>query len=224
MSELYDRYQAWLATRTDPPAEVIKGLHGPDTDRVRLDAEGLAANNWPVAFPPDIAVQKGDRLAFGGYDEDRAIYDGPVFTPQAGGEARTIHLGLDIFAAPETAVYAPLDGRIHSFQDNANPKDYGPTLILEHAVGELVFYTLYGHLSRDSLDGLHTGKTFKAGDRIAALGGVQVNGGWTPHLHFQVILDMMERKGDYPGVFKLSERADWKRICPDPGPLLGLTS
>ena len=221
MNDVYDRYHDWLATRTGRPAEVIASLHGPDRDRVRLDAEGLAANNWPANFPADLAVQRGDRLAWGGYDEDRAIYDSPVFVPEAG-EARTIHLGIDIFAAAETEVFAPLAGRVHSFQDNANVKDYGPTILLEHGFDGLTFWTLYGHLSRNSLDGLSVGQRFEAGDRIAWLGAAEVNGGWTPHLHFQVILDIMDKSGDYPGVFKRSERDEWKRICPDPAGLLGL--
>lgn len=219
MTDLHDRYNAWLAARTQAPAELIHGLNGPACDLVTLDAKGLADRDWPADFPPDLAVVAPGRLAYGGYAEDRAIYDTPNFA--AGEEPRTIHLGVDIFAAAGTPVFAPLDGRIHSFQDNANPKDYGPTIILEHDVGALVFYTLYGHLSRESLVSLDIGKPFAAGNRLAALGEAGVNGGWPPHLHFQVILDLMDQSGDFPGVCRASERARWLRICPDPGPLLG---
>ncbi|MBW8882382.1 MAG: peptidoglycan DD-metalloendopeptidase family protein [Asticcacaulis sp.] len=218
----YERYHAWLANAA-PCAEVIKGLHGPACDLVRLDADGLAASGWPAVFPDDLPVHAPGRIAYGGYDEDRAIYDTPIFV--ANGEPRTIHLGVDIFAPAGTEVFAPLDATVHSFQDNANAKDYGPTILLEHAPADgLVFYTLYGHLSRGSLDGLQPGRPFKAGDRIARLGDAKVNGGWPPHLHFQVVLDLKGRSGDYPGVFRRSERAEWKRICPDPGPLLGKTA
>ena len=71
---------------------------------------------------------------------------------------------------------------------------------------------------------LQAGRAFKAGDRLAWMGDAAVNGGWPPHLHFQVILDLKGWSGAYPGVFKRSERNDWKRICPDPGPLLGKTA
>lgn len=219
MTNLFDRYQTWLAARTDAPAEIMTGLHSGAVDLVRLDSAGLIANNWPATIPADLQIHAPGRLAYGGYDEDRAIYDAPIFTLEPGSEPRTVHLGVDIFAPAGTPVFAPLTGRVHSFQDNANPKDYGPTLILEHDVGTLVFYTLYGHLARDNW---HKNQFFNAGDTMAALGDATVNGGWPPHLHFQVILDLNGASGDFPGVFRRSQAAHWKQICPDPGPLLGV--
>ena len=211
----HDAFAAWLATRPQPAREIIAGLHAGFTP-LRLDAEHLP-DNWQ-----DLP---GDRLYVGGYDEDRAIYDGPVFAAADGEEARTLHLGIDLFAAAGTPVLAPLDGRVHGFQDNANPKDYGPTIILEHSVTiDLTFYTLYGHLSRESLHGLHVGQAVTAGQALATLGAAEVNGGWPPHLHFQVILDMAGATGDFPGVFRKSQRAHWTLVCPDPAPLLGIPS
>lgn len=213
-------FQTWLE-KASPCAPVMDGLD--DYDLIALDAAGLAARGWDNALPGMRQVQKGERLAVGGYDEERAIYSGPVFA--ATGEPRSIHLGLDIFAAQGTPVYAPMDGVVHSFQDNANPKDYGPTIILAHAVtSELTFYTLYGHLSRDSLAGLEIGQAFSAGQVLGWLGASEVNGDWPPHLHVQLILDMMGKRGDFPGVFKKSEREQWKLICPDPRPWLGLST
>ncbi len=188
---------------------------------IRLDAEGLAAEGWGADIPEGWAVVPGEPLRIGGYDEDRGIYDSAVFAGD-GGERRTVHLGIDVFAPAGTAIFAPLGGRVHSFQDNNHIKDYGPTLILEHAPEPgLTFWTLYGHLSRESLNGLHPGKTFAAGETIACLGDFGVNGGWSPHLHFQLILDLGGRSGDFPGVFKRSEREAWKQVCPDPRPFLG---
>ena len=157
----------------------------------------------------------------GGYGEDRSVYTQALFTPQ-GEEPRTVHLGLDIFAAAGAEVYTPLPGRVHSSQINDNPGDYGPTIILEHAIKGGAFYTLYGHLSRESLKGLKPGAAFMAGERIASLGTRNENGGWPPHLHFQIILDLKGKRGDYPGVCKRSEREHWLSVCPDPRPLLGL--
>ena len=215
----YDLYSDWLKT-TAPRAEIMRGLHT-RFDPIRLDAEGARQLGLSDGLPGDTVLTKG--LLVGGYDEERAIYSGPVFAAPDGAEARTIHLGIDIFEAAGTPVFAPLNGRVHSFQDNANPKDYGPTIILEHAVtSQLTFYSLYGHLSRDSLDGLIVGKPVAAGEEVARLGEAAVNGDWPPHLHFQLILDMQDKRGDYPGVFKKSEREQWKRICPDPAPLLGI--
>jgi len=215
----YDLYTDWLKTAA-PRAEVMRGLHA-GYEPIRLDAAGVRQLGLENGLPGDAVLAKG--LLAGGYDEERAIYSGPVFAAPDGAELRTIHLGIDIFEAAGTPVFAPLAGVVHSFQDNANPKDYGPTIVLAHPVtSRLTFYTLYGHLSRDSLDGLTIGKGLAAGEAVARLGEAAVNGDWPPHLHFQVILDMQGRRGDYPGVFKKSEREQWKRICPDPAPLLGI--
>lgn len=211
-------YQDWLKA-APPRAAVTDGLD--DYDRIALDAAGMAALGRDD-LPGGIVVQRDGRLALGGYDEDRAIYATAAFA--GGDEPRTIHLGLDIFAAEGAPVYAPLDGIVHSFQDNAAPQDYGPTILLAHEVtSELTFYTLYGHLSRDSLEGLEVGQAFSAGQTLGWLGGPEVNGDWPPHLHIQLILDLMGRAGDFPGVFKKSERETWKRNCPDPRPFLGLS-
>ena len=207
----HDRFAAWLSA-APRSAEVIRGLHG-RVGLLRLDADGKAEEGWD-----DLPA---GTLRAGGYDEDRAIYSGEAFT--AGDEPRTIHLGLDIAAPAGTPVFAPLAGVVHSFQDNAAPFDYGPTIILEHNVASgVTFHTLYGHLSRESLEGLRAGRIFSAGQEIATLGTAEVNGNWPPHLHFQVVLDIAERKGDFPGVFRKSQRDYWKRVCPDPRSLLGI--
>jgi len=207
----HDRFVAWLAT-APRGAEVIRGIHG-RVGLLRLDADGKADQGWDN-LPPG-------GLRAGGYDEDRAIYTAPAFA--GGDEPRTVHLAIDIAAPAGTDVFAPLAGMVHSVQDNAAALDYGPTLILEHTVAsDLTFHTLYGHLSRESLDAVRPGRIFSAGQRTATLGTAEVNGGWPPHLHFQVILDIGEWHGDFPGVFRRSERDHWRLVCPDPGPLLGL--
>jgi hypothetical protein len=48
----------------------------------------------------------------------------------------------------------------------------------------------------------------------------QENGQWPPHLHFQVIIDMEFKKGDYPGVCKLNEKEKYLRNCPNPDLIL----
>jgi len=115
------------------------------------------------------------------------------------------------------------DRSIYTQTLNEAEGDYGPTIILEHTpVPGLTFHTLYGHLSRDSLKGLKPGAAFMAGEKIGDLGTKRENGGWPPHLHFQIILEIGSAKGDYPGVCKRSEAERWLSICPDPAPLLGL--
>ena len=96
-------------------------------------------------------------------------------------------------------------------------------IILEHATGDGVpFFTLYGHLSVDSLTGLRAGRRIAKGERIASLGTPDVNGGWTPHLHFQVMTDLLDLGTDFPGVARPSQREVWLSFCPDPSRLLGI--
>ncbi|MEQ9316990.1 MAG: peptidoglycan DD-metalloendopeptidase family protein [Henriciella sp.] len=211
-------YESWLSERTERPAEVVSGLSG--ALPLPLDADGLKRRGWrdlPLHWVPEPGI-----IYAGGYGEDRAIYDTPIFNPP-GSEPRTLHLGLDVFALPGTRVHAPLDGRVHSFQRNDNEKDYGPTIMLEHDVAPgLTLYTLYGHLSVDSIDGLEPGKPVAKGDEIARLGANDVNGGWAPHLHFQILLDIGDKRGDFPGVCRKSEQESWLQLCPDPSHFLGL--
>ena len=219
ISDLLAHYQSWLVKTAPDRPEILKGIRS-GAQSLPLDAAGLRARGWSD-LPIDFIPAEGEIL-IGGYLEDRSIYDSPVFA-SAGEEPRTLHLGLDIFAQPETSVFAPLEGEVHSFQVNNGQLDYGPTLILQHEPEDgLVFWTLYGHLSEDSLLGLEEGDPIAAGEKIAELGASDVNGGWSPHLHFQIMLDLQGRRGDFPGVCKVSEREVWSAICPDPADLLGL--
>jgi murein DD-endopeptidase MepM/ murein hydrolase activator NlpD len=199
-------FQRWVAAN-NPRVEVIAGLHSRKVLPGKIDG-------------PD--VKPGEPLRAGGWGEDRGVYSQVLFAPE-GVEPRTVHLGLDVFALAGADVFTPLNARVHSCRINEAEGDYGPTIILEHAPAPgMKFHTLYGHLSRDSLKGLKPGAAFMAGERIGELGTRRENGGWTPHLHFQIILEIGDWKGDYPGVCKKSEQDRWLAICPDPAPLLGL--
>jgi 4-aminobutyrate aminotransferase-like enzyme/Ser/Thr protein kinase RdoA (MazF antagonist) len=165
-------------------------------------------------------------VGIGRYNEARQIYTSPLFRSEGetGPEWRTIHLGIDLFVAAGTPIFAPLDGKIHSFRHNTAQLDYGPTIIIEHEVAaeKISFFTLYGHLSQDSLEGLREGQPVKKGEQIARVGNFPGNGGWPPHLHFQVISDMLGRSGEFPGVALPSQRELWLSICPDPNLILGI--
>ena len=173
----------------------------------------------------NIRVNKG-QVAFGGYMETRDIYQrSSYFNQQANAsDERNIHLGIDIWIDAGTNVLAVLDSEVHSYNNNLNHGDYGPTIILKHQFDQLTFYTLYGHLSIDSLTSLKLGMKFKQGDKIAELGDASVNGDYPPHLHFQVILDVEKYQGDYPGVSSLNTLDYYKINCPDPNLLLGIKS
>ncbi len=167
----------------------------------------------------------GAPVGIGRYDEPRLLYTSSFF---AGGgspleERRTIHIGLDLFAEAGTPVYAPLDGTVHAFADNRAPLDYGPLIILRHETDDgTEFFTLYGHLSRESLVGLEIGARIARGDRIATMGTPEVNVGWTPHLHLQLIADLLGLGTEYPGVARASQRAVWQSLSPDPNLIVGI--
>ena len=166
-------------------------------------------------------------IGIGGYGEVRPFYSTDEFKEMGnmGWQYRSNHLGTDIWTNAGTPVFAPLDARVHSFQDNKSKGNYGPTIILEHQVSkELTFYTLYGHLSRASLNKWKPGDVINGGDHIADVGSPDENGGWSPHIHFQVILDIMNWNGDFPGVSFPEESATWMSICPDPHQVSGIKS
>ena len=166
---------------------------------------------------------KGARYAIGGYDEHRALYKrSSVFTTNDD-EDRRLHLGIDIWGKPHTAVMAPLDGMVHSFAFNNAFGDYGATIILTHQLEGQTFYTLYGHLSLNSLKNLTEGERIEKGDKFAEFGIPMENGHWPPHLHFQVIADLQGFKGDFPGVCKYSEREKFLANSPNPDLILQMT-
>lgn len=159
------------------------------------------------------------RYGIGGYMEHRTIY---AFSSHfdTDDEPRRLHLGVDIWSGAGTPVYAPLDGMVHSYQDNNTIGDYGPTIILQHNLDGLTLYSLYGHLSRKSLERLSKGMPVSKNRQIATLGNADENGHWPPHLHFQLMFDMEGKQGDYPGVAKFSEKEIWQKNIPDPGLIL----
>jgi murein DD-endopeptidase MepM/ murein hydrolase activator NlpD len=161
-------------------------------------------------------------IGIGAYNEDRTIYRHSSLFVTPEGESRTIHLGIDIFLPVGTRVLAPFDGKVHSFQNNRGMGDNGPTIVLQHRLENVVFHTLYSHLSEESLLGKSEGISVKKGDPIAEVGNMQVNGNWPPHLHFQIIKDMLGKKGDYFGVASLSKRSLYLELCPDPNAILGI--
>jgi len=161
-------------------------------------------------------------VGIGGYNEDRVIYRHSSLFATPEGEARTVHLGIDIFLPVATTVLAPIEGNIHSYQNNRGMGDNGPTIVLQHRLGNIDFHTLYSHLSEESLLGKSEGMSVKKGDAIAEVGNMQVNGNWPPHLHFQIIKDMLGMKGDYFGVASLSKRDLYLELCPDPNFILGI--
>ncbi|MFN4026478.1 MAG: peptidoglycan DD-metalloendopeptidase family protein [Flavobacterium sp.] len=160
------------------------------------------------------------QIAFGGYSETRNLYQRSTVFKNENTDERNIHIGLDLWINEAAPIYAALEGKIHSFQNNEALGDYGPTIILEHEIEGCKFHTLYGHLSLESLKDKKVGQPIAKGEPIAELGLPPINGDYAPHLHFQIIIDMENKKGDYPGVCSSKTLAFYLQNCPDPNLLL----
>ena len=163
--------------------------------------------------------ERSTSLLIGAYDETRPFYSTSAYQKEgnSGPEYRTIHLGVDFFIPSETPIHSFYDGKVISIHSTNNDKDYGNVLILQHQIDDgIYFYTLYGHLSTSSLKLCKTGDAVKKGDLIAYIGDTNENGNWNPHLHFQVMLDLLGNTGDFPGVGYPNEIDVWKSICPNP--------
>ncbi|MDQ2771229.1 MAG: peptidoglycan DD-metalloendopeptidase family protein [Bacteroidota bacterium] len=185
---------------------------------LNADLRNTAAFNQLVE---DMLAATGASTGIGGYLENRVIYRrSEHFGSSLAEEARSLHLGVDVWVPAGTPVLAPLPATIHSLADNDQFGDYGPTVILQHELEGTVFYSLYGHLSRAGFRQLRPGQTIEKGEAFATVGPFPENGDWPPHLHFQLMADLQGRVGDFPGVAPPSERELWAALCPDPNLVL----
>ena len=224
------RVVAWLKENSRSFASPI-GVPLDETNTLVLD---LSVGSLDVESPRQLAnhqsfgelvfsklKEAGASIGVGRYNEARLIYSGDQYR-EPGNESRTIHLALDLFVESGTPVFAVHDGVIHSFQDNAKLLDNGPTIVVKHETTSHgpPFYILYSHMTRDSLAGLSVGQVVMRGEQIGAVGKYPDNGGWPSHLHFQLIVDMLDQKGDLFGVAPPSNRDIWLSICPDPNLIL----
>ena len=157
-------------------------------------------------------------LLANGYLETRPFYTTDAFKSEGnnGPQYRTVHLGTDFWVAAQTPVHAPFEGVVKIIHHNDFDKDYGPMLILEHDFNGNIFYSLYGHLTLTSLKILKIGQEIKQGELIAYIGAPNENGNWAPHLHFQLIFDLLGNDANFNGVALPSEKEIWKSICPNP--------
>lgn len=169
-------------------------------------------------FISEIQKKNPNALLANGYLERRMFYTTDVYkrTTANGSEYRNIHLGTDFWVDAQTPVHAAFDGKVVILEDNNFPKDYGPTLVLEHNFDGELFYTLYGHLTRETLALHKKGNQLKAGELIGYIGKPEENGNWAPHLHFQIVMDLLGNTENFPGVAFPSEIEKWKTICPNP--------
>ena len=163
-------------------------------------------------------------IGIGLYQEKRNVYQGINYISQINTKSRRdIHIGIDIFAKAGTNIRAPLNGKVYILKNNSFKYDYGPTVVLEHKINNSEkFYTIYGHLSKKCLKILKVGKRINKGEILAEIGNYPINGNWPPHLHFQIAIDMMGEKENFPGVSEDILLNLWSKISPDPNLILGI--
>lgn len=154
--------------------------------------------------------------SIGRYDEDRVnLYTQDLFEGR-----RTVHMGIDIGAPVETPVYAFWEGTIYACGYNPASGDYGHVIVTEHNLDGISLWALYGHLSAASIVGKIPGKPIRGGERIGRIGEPAENGGWPPHLHFQLSLKRPSTH-DLPGVVSPAMRGQALKNYPDPRLVLG---
>ncbi|MCP4688028.1 MAG: aminotransferase class III-fold pyridoxal phosphate-dependent enzyme, partial [Desulfobacterales bacterium] len=173
----------------------------------------------------------GAAVGVGRYKEARLFSPAVKFEFKDGRtpEQQNIHLGVDLFSRRNTPVFAFMDGKVHSFKNNPSSTTdttfagHGPTIILQHETDEgEFFYTLYGRLDPISMERIEPGDVIEKGERIGWIGDPKTNGGRPPHLHFQIIVDLLDETGDFPGSVGAGMADVWAGLCPDPNIILGV--
>ncbi|MFS4467409.1 peptidoglycan DD-metalloendopeptidase family protein [Maribacter sp. 2210JD10-5] len=171
------------------------------------------------AYIDQVLKLKEGQVAYGGYLEERNLYSDKENFAQTV-FPRNIHLGIDFWCIAGTKVLAPVTGTVHSFKNNDTKGDYGPTIVLKHKIDDIDFFTLYGHLSLGSIKSLTIGKKIDKGTILGTLGTPDINVNYAPHLHFQIIKDLENNFGDYPGVCNIKDLDFYRGNCPNPDLLL----
>jgi peptidoglycan LD-endopeptidase LytH len=156
-------------------------------------------------------------FGIGRFGEDRmGMYESSLFKAKT--EPRTIHMGLDIGASEGTPVFAPLAGEVWGSDHLASDGDYGGTVILK-TEGDISLFMLLGHLSKASVRRSPAGTRVAKGELMGWLGGKHENGGWNPHLHWQISW-LEPLKVDLPGAISKSNEALSRLVFADPTELL----
>lgn len=225
-----DRILAWL----DNERGKFSPLMGQDITDAPMGSLSVENSTWPknpFHMPLEEAAKVGaefeenGRIWLGYYHEPRLIYTDLAFRNGRwkASDRRTVHLGVDAFAPAGTPIYAALRGEVIVAENRTGHLDYGGVIILRHETpsGE-PFYTLYGHLNPEFFGRLKPGQFVEKGDAFCRLGDPSMNGGWAPHLHFQLALTIEGIETNWPGVGDPDEMYLWRAICPNPAALLNL--
>ena len=225
-----DRVMTWLEQERGNFAPLM----GQDLSDAPMGSVSVEDSTWPqnpFHMPLEEAAKVGEefedngRIWLGYYHEPRLIYTDAAFRkgPWKASNRRTVHLAVDAFAPAGTPMFAPLRGEVFAAEYRDGHLDYGGVIILRHETPEGdPFFTLYGHLDPEFLDRLKPGETVEKGQEFCRLGDPGQNGGWAPHVHFQLALTTEGIEADWPGVGDPDEMYLWRALCPNPAALLNL--
>ncbi len=223
-----DRVLTFLNSECGQFAPVL----GEDLSAAPMGSLSVEESLWPqdpFHMPLDEAARVGEEFGtgvwLGYYAEPRLIYAEPAFRkgPWKASNRRTVHLGIDVFAPAGRAVHTPMAGTVETVENRSGHLDYGGMVILRHTTPEGdAFYTLYGHLDPECCVRLKPGDQLDKGAAFCRLGDASQNGGWAPHLHFQLALTTKGIEADWPGVADPDDLQFWTALCPNPAPLLNL--
>jgi 4-aminobutyrate aminotransferase-like enzyme/Ser/Thr protein kinase RdoA (MazF antagonist) len=170
-----------------------------------------------------IAAKDGTELGIGPWGEERPVYASDAFRSLFDPDRRrTVHLGLDLFAPAGSNVRTPLDGTVVDLYETEVPLDYGHAVLLRHQPEGPAFYSLWGHLSAQTVRDRKVGEQLRAGEVIGQLGDTHENGDWQPHVHIQLITYQPERAADIIGAGEPGYRDVWRDLFPDPLDFVGL--
>ena len=223
------RVHAWLDAERGSFAPVM-GMDLATIPAGSLSVRTSLVPRDPTLMTPDEARSLGAAAGVGerwvgSYGEPRAVYTAPAFRNGTGpiADRRSVHIGVDVFLPAGAPVHAPCDGVVDTVEYREARLDYGGMVVLRHETPEGdPFWTLYGHLSRATAAALRAGQHVERGERFGELGDASENGGWDPHLHFQLAMLTDGMEGDWPGVADPDDVVTWKAICPNPAALLNL--
>ena len=140
-----------------------------------------------------------------------------MYTSNLFSGVRNIHMGIDLGAPINTPVMSFAKGIVHSFGYNDAHLDYGNVVIMEYKFDDVKLWALFGHLSSATIanDRLSIGQIIEAGEIVGWIGPEEENGGWPPHVHFQLSLKEPVTH-DMPGVVSREERAQSLKDYPHP--------
>ena len=152
----------------------------------------------------------------GRYDELRpGMYSTALFS-----DGRFLHIGIDVGGPVGTPCMAFKEGEISYFGYNPADGDYGNTLVTKHLIEGRPIWALYGHLNSDSIADKEVGQKISRGEVICWIGDRHENGGWDPHLHFQLSWSDPGTH-DMPGVVNPADREEALAKYPDPRMVMG---